>query len=141
MQDAKRRIIWHGIFLFLLGLFTGLVETQFSNVRMGLAAHLEGVMNGTFLIALGAAWHEIRLSPKLSAAAFGTVLYGTYANWAFTTLAAVFGTGAMSPVIAPGRIALPWQETVVTAGFISVGISIIVSSILVLWGLRARTSA
>jgi len=38
------------------GLLTGFVETKFLNPRMGLAAHLEGVMNGTFLVALGAVW-------------------------------------------------------------------------------------
>jgi hydroxylaminobenzene mutase len=36
------------MFLFLLGLLTGFVEHRFTNMRMGLAAHLEGVMNGTF---------------------------------------------------------------------------------------------
>jgi len=36
------------MFLFLLGLLTGFVETKFLNPRMVLAAHLEGVMNGHF---------------------------------------------------------------------------------------------
>ncbi len=141
MQGVKRRLIWHGMFLFLLGLVTGLVETQFANPRMGLAAHLEGVMNGIFLVALGAAWSEVRLSAGLSRAAFWTALYGTYANWAVTTLAAILGTGAMSPITAAGRSALPWQENLVTAGFVSVGLSIIAASVLVLWGLRAKASA
>lgn len=136
MQETRRRLLWHGMFLFFLGLVTGLVETQFANVRMGLAAHLEGVMNGIFLIALGAAWAEVRLAPRLATAAFWTALYGTYANWAVTTLAAIFGTGALSPVTAPGRVGLAWQEDFVTAGFMSVGVSIIAASLLVLWGLR-----
>ncbi len=38
---------------------TGFVEQKFINPRMGLAAHLEGVMNGTYLIALGAVWAEV----------------------------------------------------------------------------------
>jgi len=46
-----RRLMWHGMFLFLLGLVTGLLEQRFRNMRMGLSAHLEGLMNGTFLIA------------------------------------------------------------------------------------------
>ena len=54
VEDRKRRLIWHGMFLFLPGLLTGFVEQQFNNPRIGLAAHLEGVMNGTFVIALGA---------------------------------------------------------------------------------------
>ena len=51
--------------------------------------HLEGVMNGTLLIAVGAAWTEVRLSPSLKAAAFWSALYGTYLNWGITTLAAM----------------------------------------------------
>jgi len=141
MRDIKRRLIWHGMFLFLLGLLTGLVETQFANPRMGLAAHLEGVMNGIFLVALGSAWPEVKLSPALSGAAYWSALYGTYANWAVTTLAAVLGTGAMSPVTAPGRTALPWQESLITVGFMSVGLTIIAAIVLVLWGLRGSARA
>jgi len=36
------------------GVYTGLLEQRFTNVRMGLSAHLEGVMNGILLLALGA---------------------------------------------------------------------------------------
>jgi hydroxylaminobenzene mutase len=61
MEDTQRRLIWHGTFLFLLGLITGFAESSFANVRMGLAAHLEGLMNGIFLVALGSAWAKIRL--------------------------------------------------------------------------------
>jgi hypothetical protein len=66
MEEAKRRLLWHGMLLFLLGLLTGFVEQKFNNPRMGLAAHLEGVMNGIFLVALGAAWTEVRLSSRLN---------------------------------------------------------------------------
>jgi hypothetical protein len=50
MEIANRRLMWHGMFLFLLGLITGFLEQHFTNVRMGLAAHLEGVMNGIFCL-------------------------------------------------------------------------------------------
>jgi hydroxylaminobenzene mutase len=136
MKDSKRRLLWHGMFLFLLGLLTGFVELKFTNVRMGLAAHLEGVMNGTFLVALGAIWTEVMLSPALKVAAYWSVLYGSYANWAVTTLAAIFGTAALSPISAAGHSGRPWQEGAVTFGFISVGIVMVVSAVLILWGLR-----
>jgi (hydroxyamino)benzene mutase len=136
MQDTKRRLLWHGLFLFLLGLLTGFVEQKFTNPRMGLAAHLEGVMNGTFLVALGAAWSEVRLSPRLKAAAYWSALYGAYANWATTTLAAIFGSAALTPIAGAGHSAARWQEGVVTFGFMSVGIITVAFSILVLWGLR-----
>lgn len=140
-MDSRRRLIWHGMFLFFLGLLTGFVEQKFNNQRMGLAAHLEGVMNGTFLVALGAVWADVRLAPRLKVAAYWSALYGTYANWAVTTLAAIFGTAALSPITAAGHSAQPWQESVVSFGFMSVGIVIVASSILVLWGLRRATAS
>lgn len=136
MNDRQRRLLWHGTLLFLLGLFTGLAEPQFTNIRMGLAAHLEGVMNGTFLIAVGAAWPLVRLGPRSAGAAFGLLLYGTYANWLVTTLAAVFGTAALSPISAAGHTGAPWQETFITLGFASVGVAIIAAAVLLLVGFR-----
>jgi len=137
MDDRKRRLIWYGMFLFLLGLLTGFLEQKFDNPRMGLASHLEGVMNGTFLVALGAVWTEVRLSSRLKAVAYWAALYGTYANWTATTLAAIFGTAALSPITAAGYSGLPWQEDVVTFGFVTVGIVFVACSVLVLWGLRS----
>ena len=138
MEGTNRRLMWHGMCLFLLGLVTGFAEQHFANMRMGLAAHLEGVMNGTFLVALGAAWNEVRLSPPTKAIAYWTALYGTYGNWLVTTLAAIFGTAALSPITAAGHTGQFWQEKLVTVGFLTVGITIVASSVLVLWGLRAR---
>jgi (hydroxyamino)benzene mutase len=139
-EGANRRLMFHGMVLFVLGLFTGFAEQHFANVRMGLAAHLEGVMNGTFLVAIGAIWEHVRLSPAKLTIAFWIGLYGTYVNWLITMLAAVFGTAALSPITGAGHSGQPWQESFVTAGFMSVGIAIVLFSLLVLWGLRARAS-
>ena len=138
MENSHRRLMWHGMFLFLLGLITGFAEQHFANIRMGLAAHLEGVMNGTFLLALGAAWPELRLPGAGKIIAYWTILYSTYANWFFTMLAAIFATAALSPITGPAHTAEPWKEAVVTAGLMSVGIVIVVSTIIILWGLRGR---
>ena len=88
MKTQKRRLMWHGMLLFLLGLITGLLEQRFTNVRMGLSAHLEGVMNGILLLALGAVWNEVRLPHPVKVTAYCTALYGTYVNWLVTTIAA-----------------------------------------------------
>lgn len=141
MNDTNRRLMFHGMSLFLLGLLTGFAEQHFANIRMGLAAHLEGVMNGIFLLALGAVWPHVRLSATATVIAFWTILYGTYANWFITLLAAIFGTAALSPITGVGHSGQPWQETLVTAGFMSVGIVIVFASGLVLWGLRKQVSA
>ena len=83
-MDYRRRLLFHGMALFLIGLLTGLVEQHFTNVRMGLAAHLEGVMNGTFLLAVGAIWSEVRLASGPRAVAYWALPCGTYGNWAVT---------------------------------------------------------
>jgi (hydroxyamino)benzene mutase len=140
MEEANRRLMFHGMCLFLIGLLTGFAEQHFANVRMGLAAHLEGVMNGTFLVALGAIWTHVRLSPSATTVAFWTALYGTYANWMMTVLAAVFGTAALSPITGAGHSGQPWQERFVMIGFMSVGIAIVASSALVVWGLRKKVA-
>lgn len=136
MENAQRRLMWYGMFLFLLGLLTGFAEAKFANVRMGLAAHLEGVINGIFLLALGSAWTKLQLSHGVERLAFWATLYGTYVNWLVTTLAAIFGTKALSPLTGTSHGGQPWQETMVTAGFMSVGIAILVAALLLLWGFR-----
>jgi len=138
MEDTQRRLIWHGMFLFLLGLATGFAEPSFVNIRMGLAAHLEGVMNGIFLVALGAAWIKVRLSPRAAAIAFWMVLYGAYVNWVMTTLAAIFGTSSLSPLTGTSKGGQPWQEIFVTVGLLSVGVAIIAGTVLIMSGLRRR---
>jgi hydroxylaminobenzene mutase len=129
------------MFLFLLGLLTGFAELKLANPRMGLATHLEGVMNGIFLVALSAAWQQVALAPKLKFAAYCLVLYGTYANWFVTTMAAIFGTAALSLITAAGHSGSPWQEALITLGFLSVGVTIVAASLLVLWGLRGTAEA
>jgi hydroxylaminobenzene mutase len=57
-------------------------------------------------------------------AAFWTALYGTYADWFVPTLAAI-GTASLSPITGAGHTGLPWQENIVTAGFRSVGLAIV----------------
>ena len=139
--DRQRSIIWHGFFLFLIGLLTGLAEPHVTNPRMGLAAHLEGLMNGTFLIALGAVWPHVRLPPSLSAGAYWSALYGTYANWITTFFAAAVGTKSMTLLSGAGYGGSPWQEALVTAGFVTVGVAMLAASILVLWGLHRAAPA
>ena len=140
MESTNRRLMWHGMCLFLLGLLTGFAEPRFSNMRMGLAAHLEGLMNGIFLIALGAVWIHVSLPLRAKKVTYWIVLYGTYANWFVTTLAGVFGTAALSPITGAGHSGRPWQENLVTTGFLTVGVATVASSVLILWGLRTRVA-
>jgi hydroxylaminobenzene mutase len=138
LHDAKRHLVRHGLILFLLGLVVGFAVQSFANPRSGLSAHLEGVMNGTFLIALGAAWSEIRLPRRAAIATVALATYGAYANMVGTTLSAVFGTSEATPLAGAGHHGAPLHETLVSALLVSVGLSMVVALGLALWGaLRA----
>src|SRR4051812_31099404 len=85
MKPHNRRFMCIACCSFLVGLTTRLFEHRFTNVRMGLSAHLEGVMNCILLLALGDAWDEARLPHPVRVAAYCTALCGAYLNWLVTS--------------------------------------------------------
>jgi hypothetical protein len=85
-------------------------------------------------------WNEVRLPHPVKVTSYYTALYGTYANWLVTSIAAAFGTAANSPITSAGHSGQPWQESLVAIGFLTVTIAIIATSILVLWGLRGTAA-
>ncbi|MEB3052016.1 hydrogenase [Mycolicibacter sp. MYC123] len=134
--DKSRALLWHGVFLFLLGLTTGIVSGSMANPRMGLSSHLEGVMNGLFLLALGLLWGRLRLSARWLTALFWLALYGTYVNWASTLAAAIFGTGRTTPIAGAGHQGAAWQENLVDAGLYSLSVAMLAVCVIALVGLR-----
>ena len=112
---AKRQLMFHGVLLFFFGLLTGsllaFAPGQIANPRGVLAGHLEGVMNGTFLFALAYASQHIRLSERAGKVMLALLLYGSYANWAATTLAGIVGTSEGTPIAGAGHVAGPFAET------------------------------
>jgi len=106
------------------------------NPRMGLSAHLEGLMNGLFLIVLGLVWGRLALSTRAQVALFSLALYGTYVNWGSTLLAALLGTSRRTPIAGAGFSGQPWQEHLVDFGLISLSVAILAACCLALWGLR-----
>ena len=132
---VRRRFFFHGVVLILAGLLTGLAVNVLPNPRMGLSAHLEGVLNGFFLIMLGLIWGELRLSERAARAARGLALYATYANWIATLLSAVFGTSKMTPIAGAGHVGAAWQEGLVALLLVTLALSIIGCCAIVLRGL------
>jgi hydroxylaminobenzene mutase len=138
---TARRILRLGATLFLLGLLSGFVIPMTANPRVALSSHLEGVMNGTFLLVLGAIWPWLQLGPRSQRVLFGLAAYGTFANWATTLLAAVIGAGgAMMPIAAGGFVGSRLEEGLIAAGLISLSISMLVVCPLLIWGLRRPRS-
>lgn len=134
--DKSRALLWHGVFLFLLGLLAGLATGAMNNPRMGLSAHLEGVLNGLFLMALGLLWGRLRISARWLTVLFWSALYGAYMNWASTLAAAIFGTSRTTPIAGAGHHAAAWQENLVDAGLYSLSVAMLAVCVIALVGLR-----
>ncbi len=138
---TAHRLLQLGILLFVLGLVTGLAVPALGNPRMALASHVEAVMNGTFLVVLGLVWPRLTLSPRLLGAAFWLAVYGTFANWLATLLAAAWRAGnPMMPLAALGHVGTVGQEFVVKALLVSLALAMIGSCLLVLFGLRGSAT-
>ena len=133
-----RRLLRHGVFLVLLGLLTGLLVPVVRNPRLGLSAHVGGVMNGMLLLLFGFLWRELHLPSRAEAAAFGLLLYAMYAIWGFTLLGAAFGTSQANPIAGAGYQAAAWQEALVTGGLSSGAVAVLIACGVALYGLRSH---
>jgi len=137
-----------GAFLFLTGLLVGLAVSNFDGAlnlfalpRVALAAHLLALMQGTFLIAVGAIWTRLRLGPALSAASFWLLVYGFVAALVANLVAAIWGAGgSMLPQATGGIQGSASQEMVVAILLRTGAVSQIVAVASIVWGLRPASS-
>ncbi|MBZ0180139.1 MAG: hydrogenase [Melioribacteraceae bacterium] len=139
---VSRKLIRYGILLFLLGLLTGFAMPAFENSRMGLSSHLEGVMNGMFLVLLGLIWEKLILSEKLLKITFILALFGTFVNWLTTLFAAIVGAGSeMMPIAGEDLSGNQLEELLIKFGLITLSVAMVVVSIIVLYGLKSDNSS
>ena len=126
-----------GVLLFLIGLLTGLVIPRFANPRLGLASHLEGVLNGMFLIVLGLLWRRLNLPNGWLVLTFWLAVYGSFANWLATLLAAYWGAGKLMPIAGMSRQGSSVQEGAIRFLLTTLSLAMIAVCVIVIVGLRA----
>lgn len=127
-------LLFLGVLLFLFGLLIGLFIPFMSNLRMGLSAHLEGIINGMFLVILGLIWRKLVLKDTWLTTAFWLVIYGSFANFVAVAVAAITGAGKMMP-IAGGKEGTTFVEGLISFLLISLTLAMIVVCSIVLAGL------
>jgi hydroxylaminobenzene mutase len=137
LQSKKRQsdnLIFYGVLLFSLGLVVGLFIPLIANPRMALSSHLEGIMNGIFLIILGLIWNKLELSPKWLGVAYWLSLYGTYATLIAVLISAIFKSGKMMP-IAGGQEGMPVIEGIVTFMLVTLTLALLAICLIIMKGL------
>jgi len=139
-MEREQRLLRHGFALYTLGLLTGLVAYVLANPRMGVAAHVEGVVNAIFLIVLGVAWSRLGLRGRAATWAYWAAIVGAYANWGVPLFSAI--VGASQPKLAgSGFEASPWAETVLQISPIGGVVAPLLCAALVLRALHRRAAA
>ncbi|NVJ86500.1 MAG: hydrogenase [Algoriphagus sp.] len=141
LKIQSNRLIYWGVFLFLLGLVVGLMAPLFANPRMGVSSHIEGILNGMFLIILGLIWDKILVSEKWLKITFWLAIYGTFMNWFGILLSAIFNGGKMLGIMAPTDESSPIVEGIIGFSLISLSIAMIATCVILLIGLKRKMSA
>lgn len=98
----NKQLVRHGVLLALLGSLSGVAPMVVTNARMGLAAHVGGMMSALLLLALGAVWSMFMLTPNREHVATRLLLVGAYGNWAMTLLASITGAKEFAPLAGAG---------------------------------------
>jgi len=132
-QKQGNSLILLGLVLFIIGLVVGLFVQNMANPRMGLTAHLEGIMNGMFLMIVGVIWTRLILSFKWLKASYLLLLYSTFANFLAVLIAAVTGAGKMMP-IAGGQEGSASVEAIINFLLISLSLAILFACITIAIG-------
>lgn len=138
----ENHLIQLGLVLFLLGLLTGFGIPVMSSPRLGLSGHLEGVMNGMFLILMGLIWNRLQLSEKLLKSVFYSLIFGTYVNWMTVLLAALWGAGGEMMPIAGGSLkGTVFQEILIKFGLVSLSLAMLYACTAMIIGLKKNLRA
>lgn len=124
-----------GLALFLIGLITGLLIPASRNPRMGLASHLQGMTNGPFLIVVGLLWPHLALTRFWQVVGVVLLVYGTYANWLATQLAAWWGAGQrFAPAAAGQHSASAAKEACVSLLLVSLAPAMVAATVILIVG-------
>jgi len=103
LARVRKSLVGHGLVVILLGMLTGfpyaLVVTgsMAGAERAWRMAHLEGVLNGLLLVAIGAAGDSLALSARQARWLEWTLVVTAYGNWLGATLGAAAGERGLTP--------------------------------------------
>jgi hydroxylaminobenzene mutase len=135
------RLLQIGIILIVYSSVEGFVIPYFGSPRVGLSVHTLGALEGVLLLALGLLWPKLSLGAIASRVAFWCLLYSAVAILGAYTIAAAWGVGNETIVLA-GELphglhhGSAFQETLIKVLSYSSAPTGLAAFALVVWGLR-----
>jgi (hydroxyamino)benzene mutase len=140
LSRQGHRLLQVGVALFLFSSVEGFAIAYFPVPRLGLSVHTLSALQGVILLALGLVWPRLTLGATPSRIAFWLLIYSTFATLVPYVLAAVWGAGnATIPLAAGAARGTAVQETVIKIVLYPAAPTVLISLVLILWGLRIVT--
>lgn len=133
-----RPLVRSGFALVLVSLLTGLAVPALASPRLGLAAHVAGLLGGVLLVVLGVVAPTLVLRPRAARAAAWGWGYAAWANWLACLLGGITGASRLTPIAGRGTSGAPAAEAVVAFLLLSLSLAAIAAAAVTLWGLRGR---
>jgi (hydroxyamino)benzene mutase len=96
-----RTLLRLGFVLILMALLTGFAMPTFVNARLGLTAHIVGLLGGMLLLLIGLVSSALALERRAMRLFRWCWIYAIYANWIASVLGAA--TGASGFTLWPAR--------------------------------------
>lgn len=135
-EKQSGRLIFFGMFLFLLALVVGLGAPLLANPRLGISCHVEGVLNGIFLIILGLIWNRLALSGRWLIITYWLSIYGTFSNWLAYLIAAIFNAGRHLTIATKGQVGPQLADDIVDFLLVTLTIAMLTICTTVIIGLN-----
>jgi hydroxylaminobenzene mutase len=102
VQEIRIKLAKNGAWLFFIGIVTGLWtaavlthKVQVAKPQLALAAHLNGVIGGLWLIGVAWTLEFLKYDEKRLNQLAMLMLVPAWANWAVTTVASVLGVSGL----------------------------------------------
>lgn len=126
-----------GVALLLFSALEGFAVQSLPVPHLGLSVHTLSAFEGVVLLALGLMWPRLRLGVLASRIALWLFIYSALATLVPYVLAAIWGAGGSTISLAAGTArGTTLQEMIIRVVLYSAAPAVLVSLILILWGLR-----
>jgi hydroxylaminobenzene mutase len=138
LNKASKIIFGSGIILFLISLINGFLIQLLCLPRLGLSAHLIGLIGASFLFGIGSYWSRLNLSPRTSKIGMVLLIYSFCVGWAVYFAAAALGAGKMFPIASQNKAGTSAVEGIIGIFMLSFVLTFLISFIILLKGLSSE---
>ena len=139
MAQQSHRLLQLGAMLLLVALLIGVAIPALAVPRLGVAAHVNGLIGALFLVVFGLVWPRLQLGTSILTLAFWLAVY----TFLLATLLPLLGGicsagGSMFPVAGVEARGSAVLEGVISIGLATSALTGIAFSTLLVLGLRGR---